>query len=80
MPLNHSKITITRSIFYTNIFLKGDLKLQFGSKGLIMSMIAQHYSANVEASLKSVYLRLFMTVIPSIYSNDNNGIFANNAV
>ena len=34
LPLNISKITRGRNIFYTEVSLKGDLKVQFSGKGL----------------------------------------------
>ena len=36
MPLNISKITGARNIFYIVVFLKGDMKVQFGGKWLKM--------------------------------------------
>ena len=34
MPLNISKITRARNIYYTDIYLKDDLNVQFSGRGL----------------------------------------------
>ena len=35
MPFNISKITGAINIFYADVYLKGDLKVQFGGKELM---------------------------------------------
>ena len=47
MPLNISKITRARNRFHTDVFLKGDLKVQFGVKGLIKHAQNLSYIQNI---------------------------------
>ena len=40
MPLNISKFTQTKNIFYTDVFLKGDFKVKYDFKGLIVAVFS----------------------------------------